>query len=154
MSWNYFPVEDSRYYGESIELYKNKTADEDPELNLEHLPEDSKIYYIEEVIRAHSSGIEQSRRKFFKTFNMLLQYLIDYLPTVANEEWEDDDFFADEKMKVSAPAVNTDFLKIILNPQRLYNFINSQGGKIYGPYSKFCLLVPYEMHLHCTDLYE
>lgn len=149
MSWSYFPKESNLYYEESVQLYLSRSIN----LKDSEYSKDSKdeFFYIEETIRAHSSGFEQSRRKFFKTFDLLLEYLQDHVPEITKEEWsEDNTFFTDETMETRALRPSDDFIKsILLNPKRLYEFVKSSGGKIYGPYNKFCCLVPFEIHVYC-----
>ena len=153
MSWSYYP-KDSSYYEESVQLYlSNSYKSED----LKDTESKDEIFYIEEIIRAHSSGFEQSRRKFFKTFESMLEYLRDHVLEITKEEWsEDDKFFTDETMETKAIRPSDDFIKsILLNSNRLYDFMKSSskssGGKIYGPYSKFCSLVPFEIHVYCES---
>jgi hypothetical protein len=135
------------YYEESVKIYNEK---KELEQEFDQEIDSNKTFYIEEIIRAHSSGDEQSRKKSFNNFNEMFDYLKGYFPIVTVEEWnQNDDFFIDETMKIEAPKPNDDFLSIILNPKRLYDFMtSSSGGKIYGPYSKFCYLVPYEIHVY------
>jgi hypothetical protein len=167
MSWTYY-TEDSHYpkdsssfyYKESVDLYNSKDRDLKESIlsksvDLKFL--NNEFFYIDEIIRAHSSGYEQSRRKNFLSFDDLLEYLKQHVPIITVEEWSDSDsFFVDQTMKIEAPKPNEDFINILLNPKRLYDLMtkssNSSGGKIYGPYSKFCCLVPFEIHIYCETL--
>jgi hypothetical protein len=148
MSYIYFSKTSDSYYDESIDLY---LKDEDQETQEIAVPENFK-FLVYEIVRAHSSGHEQSRGKYFDTFTSMVEYLNEHLPKTAIEEWDDNDhFFTDYTMKKEVPNPNEKFCKIVLSPKRLYDFMtlsSSRGGKIYGPYSKFCLLVPYELHVY------
>jgi hypothetical protein len=160
MSWSYFP-KDSSYYEESVELYNSKSVDLNLSKSMDPTDSNEEFFYIEEIVRAHSSGYEQSRRKFFKTFDSMLKYLKEHVPIVTVQEWsESDSFFVDQTMKIESPNPNDEdfenfILNILLNPKRLYNFMTksskSSGGKIYGPYSKICCLVPFEIHVYCES---
>lgn len=146
MSWSYFP-KDSSYYEESVELYNSKSMDF--ERSMDSTDSNEEFFYVEEIARAHSSGYEQFRRKYFKTFDAMLEYLKKHVPIVTVEEWSySDSFFVDQNMKIEAPKPNDDFINILLNPKRLHDFMKSSGGKIYGPYSKFCCLTPFEIHIY------
>ena len=66
MSWSYFPKESNLYYEESFQLYLSNSNKLEDAKNIEKSKESKdEIFYIEETIRAHSSGFEQARRKFF-----------------------------------------------------------------------------------------
>ena len=94
--------------------------------------------------------MNKQEESFFKTFDLILEYLQDHVPEITKEEWsEDNTFFTDETVQTRALRPSDDFIKsTLLNPKRLYDFVKSSGGKIYGPYNKFCCLVPFEIHVY------
>lgn len=112
------------------------------------------VYIVEFVTRAHSSGYENRTKKTFKTLENASKYMIDMFQEYAIEDIEDD-LFVSEDLKVKAPVPTMELAKELFNPDSLKKFIENQekyDNIIYGPYSEFCCLVPFEMSIEADEL--
>ena len=111
------------------------------------------IYLVTWKTRTHSSGSENSIKKGFHTFKSLLEYLNDRIPKYAIKEWDGDDLYTDNTLSLKAPMPTDEFVKVLLDPERLYNFLmEKDGGIIYEPYSKFAMNIPFEISIEIIDM--
>ena len=105
------------------------------------------IYIVEYVTRAHSSGYENRSIKTFSTLRASSQFIMKIFESFAIDE-DVDDLFTDSRELKHAPKPTMEFAAQLFSPAALQAFLDKPkfDNIIYGPWSEFCQLVPFEIH--------
>ena len=110
------------------------------------------VYIVEYITRAHSSGSENKYRRLFRKIEDASKYMINVFEYYCIElGFGEDDLFIDEDMEEKAPTETMELAQELFNPDALKTFLKrspqylGDPDTIYGPYSKFCCHVPFEM---------
>lgn len=111
------------------------------------------IYIVEFITRAHSSGYENKTRRLFKNIENASKYMMDIFQEYGIEE-DHEDLFVDEEMAEQAPKPTMELAAQLFSPDALNAFLNKckLDDTIYGPYSEFCCLVPFEILFAAEDV--
>lgn len=110
------------------------------------------IYIVEFITRAHSSGYENRSKKVFKTLEGASKYMIRIFKSYAIDD-DPEDLFTDETLETQAPVPTAELAQELFSPTALQTFLEtSPSTTIYGPWSEFCCLVPFEMTIESDEL--
>ena len=115
------------------------------------------VYIVDYATRAHSSGDENRRTKVFSTLIGAYKYLLKIFETYG-VHGDRDDLYTDSSCYKHARQPTMKLAEKLFNPTALQAFLDKPNDKniIYGPWSEYCSLVPFEiLFTTCTlDDYE
>jgi len=143
-------MSEESYYQKVTNLYRKGFEDEDIEFDwsLGSTKDASQFeVYIfeEEYIICRGSMEKEKRMKPFRDFQSLHEYLSKNLFEIINNEligyFYDDEkhnrLLLDETEKEKAPTPTRKFIKLLIHPKLLFDFISKGGGIIHSPWCKY-----------------
>lgn len=110
------------------------------------------IVVLRTTTRAHSSGNEHNHIELYSSYEAASKAILAEFDTggMAIEYWDENACYEDERgdtEPLPEPTLSCACKKFSPDALKALNLEGSWEQKLYGPYSKFCIHCPYELHI-------